>query len=101
MFEHQRIPQDVLQSIFQFVSSKGDWFNIMATCKRFLSVGRIVFNPSVDDNEAIQWASANGKLEAGFRNFQPPAAITWFPEDDNECFSDMEEPETKRQKTED
>jgi len=60
----EKIPQEVLQSIFQFVPSKGDWFNIMVTCKRFLSVGRVIFNPSVDDNEAIQWASENGKLEA-------------------------------------
>ena len=36
----------------------------MLTCKKFLFVGRIVFDPSISDNAAIQWASENGKLIA-------------------------------------
>lgn len=55
------VPSDILSCIFWYIPyKKANWINILITCKRFLTIGRKVFDPRVKDNSAIHHACKNG-----------------------------------------
>jgi hypothetical protein len=39
---------------------KSNWLNVILVCKRFRTVAKKAFDPSVNGNYAVQWASSNG-----------------------------------------
>lgn len=53
------IPDEILLGVFALVPKKG-WFNLVAICKKWNRLSQQFVNPSVDDNQAICWASKNG-----------------------------------------
>jgi len=58
------IPDEILFKIFVIIPYyKSDWFHVILTCKRFYTVGDIVFDPSVKYQTPIRMACLNGKLE--------------------------------------
>ena len=62
------LPNDVLVFIFAFFPRKDlyqnekleDWFSVMITCKKFLEIGRIAFDPSAHHNYALRIACMKG-----------------------------------------
>jgi hypothetical protein len=60
----ESLPNEILFLIFSYIPYKNaNWLSMICTCKRFYDIGLQVFDPSVNKNYAIIWASSNGKLE--------------------------------------
>src|SRR2546423_381237 len=58
-----KIPNDILRLIYSFIP-ESDWPSILLTCKLWCDLGRIAFDPSIENNRAILWACRHGKVEA-------------------------------------
>jgi hypothetical protein len=60
-----RLTDDILSIIFTFIPYGGsNWLNTLLVNKRFFRLGKKIFDPSVQYNFAIRWASQNGKIES-------------------------------------
>ncbi len=58
----EEIPDEIVIHVLHFIEHSF-WNNILLTCKRFLELGREVFDPSINGNGAILWACQNNKIE--------------------------------------
>src|SRR5689334_3484341 len=76
----EELPPEVVACIFeQLPYSNNNWFHVMLACKRFLDIGRKIFDPSCDNNFAIRFASEYGlhravKILLRDRRVNPAAA---------------------------
>ncbi len=58
------LPDDIWAFIFSkipFIRKDKTWFHVMLTCRRFLSIGQRVFDPSIKNNWAIRLACEKGR----------------------------------------
>ena len=58
-----KIPFDLIVLIFSFLKDSSDWMSVKLTCKKFLQASIKAFDPSINHNYAIQWASRRGHLK--------------------------------------
>jgi len=57
-------PNEILYCIFLRIPfEKRNWLNVLLCNKKFYKIGCLVFDPSIQNNKAIRWASQNGKHE--------------------------------------
>lgn len=55
------IPNEIIAIIFTFIpNDTSNWMNTMLVCKRFLSIGSIIFSPASEDNRYLINACRSG-----------------------------------------
>ena len=47
---------DLIVYILSFIKESKYWMSVKLTCKKFLQASIKAFDPSINHNEAIQWA---------------------------------------------
>ena len=59
------IPDDIIGYWFTFLDNRDllTWMRVMLACKKWMAIGKRVFNPGRENNRAIIWACRNGKLD--------------------------------------
>lgn len=57
------IVDDNLKDIIQYTANN-DWFSVLLTCKRFHGIAKKIFDPSINNNEAIIYSCLRGQVES-------------------------------------
>lgn len=55
------LPDGLLGYIFEHLG-QDDWVTLLTICKRWQSVGKLIFDPSQKNNKAIRWACLVGNV---------------------------------------
>jgi hypothetical protein len=57
----EQLPNELIHEVFLFLPINS-WFNALQVSKRFNSIGKVAFDPSINQNLAIQEACKQGRL---------------------------------------
>lgn len=57
------VPDDLLKIIFTYIPLNS-WSNVKRVCKHWNDISFYSFNPSIDNNSSLEWASVNKRMDS-------------------------------------